>query len=123
MTNKVEWFWNRKHDEGNPLGTFESREKAIEDAKDLLEKGSVIEVGKVKRVKPESYLPDLDGIVEGMESLAFDNDFGWLDDELIDVKPGAEEALREILLKWSREYLSISYWINDDPDAETVILD
>ena len=123
MTNKVEWFWTEKHSE-RAQGPFESREKAIEDARATLEKGSVVEVGKVKRIEPGSYLPDMDDIIEDMDEVALHQDFGWVDDgEIIKVKEGAVDALRDFLLQWSREYLSIDRWLADDPDAETVILD
>ncbi len=123
MTNKVEWFWTEKHSE-RAQGPFESKEKAIEDARASLKKGSVIEVGKVKRIEPEHYLPDQEDIIERMEEGAVFEDFGWVDeDEIIDVKPGADKALREFMLQWSREYLSIDRWLADDPDAEIVILD
>lgn len=120
--NKVEWYWAEKHNEEKAFGPFNSREIAIRDAKTIWEKGTAIEVGQIYRIEPERYLPNPEHILADMEEASQEN-FGWNDDENIGKRPGAAEALKEILLQWSREYLMNGCWVNNDPNAETVILD
>jgi hypothetical protein len=128
--NEMEWCWEEPFEHGHDErvhGPFDSKEACIEDIKErtgmtdsLLLPGfehSPIKfrIGKVTYFSPEEYVvADLSEMLERMEEDA-NNDYGF-EDSIFDAKPGAEEALKEVLGVWAKNYLTCSGWIMTDAE-------
>jgi hypothetical protein len=129
---KVEWCWSslgadRAH------GPFPTREDCIAGARRELIGDEArgpgaqvcISVGQVKYARPEDWVEvDLDALLETAETLAADNDFGFAEDCIFEIKDekGAEEDLRALLAGWARKWVTSSYWVMDDPVEEVVLV-
>jgi len=100
----VLYGWMPPHSEA-AQGPFDSKEAAIEDAKDYYDGEATIYVGTCKYADPLDYLPDVESLLEQMDENAFDNDFAWYDNGDIfyctETSKKAEEGLR----RWAKKYL------------------
>jgi hypothetical protein len=113
MTDNRKWCWREKNSE-IAHGPFDSKEETIEEAKAHLSSCNIpidVMIGRCDYAYAPNYIPDdLDFIQEQMEERAYDDSFSFWDDEVFDVKEGAQEALTKLLKEWAKEYFSSSVW-------------
>ncbi len=109
--------WAYSLNQENYDGPYDTREEAIEAAKEDIKEGGpygeyynaeVFSIGEIVYPKVEGYF-DVDRFVEDAEENMTDNEFGFVDDDhLIDIsdKKQFAEALTEVI----KEFCSTRYW-------------
>jgi hypothetical protein len=121
---KIEWGWMIRNAE-HAHGPFDSREEAVEDAKDYCHNTSLDGViyGICRWGDPKTYLPDMDELLDRMNEVAYDDEFGFFDDEIFDVssKEDAKNAdieLETFLRAWADRWINSNAWILEPESAE-----
>src|SRR3990172_8503541 len=101
------WGWSWEGDE-SAEGPYDSREDALEDARDQLEKGETkkLVLGVIRHADPGDCVDDdLDSHLERMDEAARDNDFAFADDNIFEVPESramaAKAALHDVLAAWA----------------------
>lgn len=107
-------------------GPFDTMEEVIEDAQDYLNPSEdiQIEVGTCMFAMAENFInDDVDEMLEHLDEQASDNEFGFYDDEIFDIKGDKEEAqkaLTEALTAWAKKYVTSSVWCLEKTELVTV---
>lgn len=128
MSEAILWGWERQNDDVGH-GTFESREEAIEDARDHLRPGQtrVISVGHIKELEAADYVTvDSDELLDDAAQQVFD-DYGCEEDRLFDfvsteVIPEAVQELHKFMREWASKYLynTEGFWILEEVEEVTI---
>jgi hypothetical protein len=121
---KVEWGWMIRGDE-HAHGPFCSREEAVEDAKEYCRNTSLGKVvyGTCQWGDPKTYLPDMDELLDRMNESAYDDEFGFFDDEIFDIPSkentkNAELELETFLRAWADRWINSNAWVLDEESSK-----
>lgn len=103
------WFHAAHTDSEGWEGPFESKEAAIKDGVATWqdEKLRYFYVATGAPFRAVTCLPGAGDFIEDMEEHAYDNTMA--DHDILEFKPGGEEALKKLLEAWCAEYVSCSY--------------
>ena len=122
-TNSKKWGWMRKHEE-SAHGPFESEEEAISGARESLAgEGDVeIMVGVCRFFNPGDYPPwcDLGGLMDACDEKAHDDEFGFWEDSLCDLRTedakAAEAELERAWRQWAGKWLTPAqvWWLDSN---------
>lgn len=105
------WGWSADQNATNWVGSFISREAAIQDAREHSWKTFYVISGLIPDAK--GYMPDADTIVDMIASAASDA-AGEAAEEFPDVSPEAVKELDAMLASWAAKHLSTcSFWISN----------
>ena len=125
--DEIKWGWLQDGGE-HCEGPFDTREAAIEDARQNLRDNEVAEetiiLGRCRFADPGVHMLDVDDIAEQMEQNAYDNDYGFWDDEIFEVTCPNEGVTHdhkacikkrdEELVAWARRWFRSSVWTLDE---------
>jgi hypothetical protein len=122
MSDKTEWCYAKKS-ERHAHGPFDSREEAIEDAREYYSGDGVftIELGHPRYANVDECIPtDAADLVERMDEYAADNDFPG-DDPIFEIDQKdlkqADAELQELLKAWAKKWVcSNGCWVLDDTE-------
>jgi hypothetical protein len=127
MTTKNEqWCWREKNGE-TASGPFNSREEAIEEAKNSSD-SCVVSVGRCTYPDPvhiAGAVTDMDDLLEKMEEYHYENEYSY-DDQVFDLKSAvakeAQESLKQAVREWAAKYLDQpTIWHTSENEEEVVI--
>jgi hypothetical protein len=113
VKDSVEWGWSV---EGGELcsGPFISREEALEDASASLDLPTSIELGTCSYARAAQFIrDDLGDLLEQLDMDAYDNGFGFWDNEIfhVDLKEEAQIELTKLLTDWAKKYVYSRVWV------------
>lgn len=121
MEDNTEWAWMVTHS-GKAHGPFDTREEALEDAKEHGYDGpnDGIAIGTCAWADAEDYLPSMDSVLEGMNECAFDGDFSFYDDAVFEVEhpSQAEKDFNELITAWAAAHVVPRCWLFVEEEPE-----
>lgn len=99
------------YNEENYHGKYDSREEALDAAIESDNEAKTIEIAKVIKIDPSFYF-DLESLIETMNEQASDNEFGFVEDDIIDIDNfrELEKEIKELI----DQYCSINYYTVGD---------
>lgn len=103
---------------------YESPQEAMQDMadEDALESGNVFSTGIRRDLKPESYFPDADDVLERYDDNIYDNCGEYAHDNTgsDQVTEEAKKELNDFLKKWAGNHLSLSCYEVDHEEEITL---
>jgi hypothetical protein len=113
-SEKMEWGW-MKQDQEQAHGVFPTREEAVKDAEEYSDTPiDKLIFGHCVWADATCYLPSMDEFMDRLNECAYNDDYGFWEDEVFDIccgTPGeAEKAFDEMLKTWAQKYLVGACW-------------
>jgi hypothetical protein len=114
--NDTKWCWREGPHAEHAQGPFDTREEAVESARDDLSDRlpAKVLIGMCSYANATNYINyDLDDFLDHIEENAYDQDFSfWVGGEVFDVgdRQAAQVELAELLKSWAEKHLSSTVW-------------
>lgn len=120
MTSERRWGYASSRHEEVWTGALDSREAAIEEARETFD-GEPFWIVSGHRPDPAAWCPDLTDIIEDrIGENAYDNAGELAEDWPPVVSKEARAELQDFAKEWVRKYMPVSFWIADGGDHEQI---